>query len=248
MANVSYADVSAVVSMILEKMAATGGLEPRRWPVSAPLRVASERIAGLLNKWNEATFNEIVADNVVQDLSIAGWRDHFVDLHARLGECHREEDLEALDRLRGSFWLECLRGRVNVTLTIAPTRPARVQMISLVPAMPLSARLHGAVEYLMTGGGRPLDEARGWWASSVDVPRMDEVLLAFRGAYGPCSLEEVIEGDGETQARVRLTCQRGGVDMVVETNSEGQLESVEFVSGRLADIFFSLDPGRRCVP
>ncbi len=130
-ANVTYAPASRVVRAIVDQLAETGALQPRVVPASAPLLEARERVTALVNKWSDAEANALAADNLFLDRSLDARRDEVVALSKQLGACRPEGDFEAENWLRGSFALKCDRGMLDVSLTLAPTHPPKVQYLTL---------------------------------------------------------------------------------------------------------------------
>ncbi len=49
------------------------------------------------------------------------------------GECREEGPFVVTNALRGAWRLRCARGDLAVRITLAPTEPARVQYLSVVP-------------------------------------------------------------------------------------------------------------------
>jgi hypothetical protein len=86
-----------------------------------------------VNKWSDAEANALAADNLVLDRSLEARRDEVVGLSQQLGTCRPEGDFQAENWLRGKFALKCDRGMLDVSLTLAPTRPPKVQFLSITP-------------------------------------------------------------------------------------------------------------------
>jgi CubicO group peptidase (beta-lactamase class C family) len=132
-ANVTYAPASRAVRAIVDQLAKSGALQPRVVPASAPLLEARERVTALLNTWSDAEAKALAADNLFLDRSLDARRKEVTELSKQLGACRPEGDIEAENWLRGSFALTCDRGTLDVSLTLAPTRPPKVQFLTLTP-------------------------------------------------------------------------------------------------------------------
>jgi CubicO group peptidase (beta-lactamase class C family) len=129
-ANVTYAPASRAVRAIVDQLAKTSALQPRVVPASAPLLEARERVTALVNTWSDAEANALAADNLFLDQSLDSRRQEVTALSKQLGVCRPEGDIDAENWLRGSFALKCDRGMVDVSLTLAPTHPPKVQFLS----------------------------------------------------------------------------------------------------------------------
>ena len=92
----------------------------------------------------------------------------------------------------------------------------------------------------MTGLARAWTEeaANALLAPSADRARLRGQLEAAGRLYGACRPGHVLGGDGSTQTRVRLECDRGAVVASLAANADGKLTSVTFSS----------PPDATCVP
>jgi CubicO group peptidase (beta-lactamase class C family) len=238
LANVTYAGAGGIARGMLEKLAATGGLQPRHWPASAPLLETRAAVSALVNQWSDEGLQAIAADNLLLDRPLDTRRQDVMALHESLGACAPEGDIEAENWLRGSFKLGCQRGWLQVAFTLAPTRPPRVQYLSLTEGRPLSERLSSTVRRLASATAGDTGDLTPLLASSVDAAALLRQLEALRDDYGTCAVGATLNGNGSTSARVRLTCERGQTDLVVRAASDGRLERVQFAS----------TAGEPCVP
>ena len=130
MANVTYAGPAAAGRAVLDRLNATGALQPRLVHASPALLGARERVVSLVNGWKDETLTGVAADNLLLDKSLATRRDELTALHERLGACRVAGDIDAENWLRGRFRLACERGALDATVTLAPTTPPRVQYLS----------------------------------------------------------------------------------------------------------------------
>ncbi len=65
--NVTYGGAGSVGRGILEKLAATGALQPRKLPASTPALAARDAIASLVNQWSDQKLEAVAADNLLLD-------------------------------------------------------------------------------------------------------------------------------------------------------------------------------------
>jgi CubicO group peptidase (beta-lactamase class C family) len=238
LANGTYAGAGGIARTMLEKLAATGALQPRKLPASEPLLATRTAVAALVNQWNDAQLEAIAADNLLLDRPLAKRREEVAGLHETLGACAPSGDIDVQNWLRGSFRLTCERGWLTVSFTLAPTQPPRVQFLSFSEGRPLSDRVASVVGTLAAAtaaGSSGVTDALG---ASIDMAALNRQLAAVRGDYGACTVGDTLSGDGTTRARVRLACERGRTDVTIRATAAGQVEQVQF----------GLASGDVCVP
>jgi len=140
--------------------------------------------------------------------------------------------------LRGEWGLGCDRGRLRLSLTLAPTQPPRVQYLEAVSVLPLSPALEAAAAGLAKGIGRSdgVGSLPGGLAPTADRSAVGR-LLAAAAAYGACRVGPTRQGGGDA-ATVRLLCDSGGLEARMEVDPRGALLSLALTPG----------PEEACVP
>lgn len=109
-----------------------------------------------------------------------------------------------------------------------------MQTLQFTSAKPLSAGLKLTVNQILKMiAVWDEEKAKRLFASSLKRKQIQSQLEAVRVQYGKLRGGDVLEGDGQTQARVRLVGERGIVDMQVklDQNSE-QVVEVTFTRPR----------------
>ena len=186
MAN-EHAPAAGVARVVLDRLAASGALQPRRVTPSPLLLQTRDRIVSLLKRWDAAAA-AMAADNLLLDQPLEARRQEMMAMHERLGTCHGDAEIEADNWLRGTVRLPCERGSVLVRFTLAPATPL-VQSLSLVEAHPLEAALARSVESL----ARLADEWDEERASALLAPEaargLRPQLAAIRQLCGSCGWE-----------------------------------------------------------
>ena len=225
LANVTYANAGSVARGMLDKLAATGGLQPRRLPASSALLSTRATLTSLVNSWNDAAFEAAAADNLLLDRPLAERRAEAEKFNAALGTCAPDGDIEAENWLRGSFRLKCERGWLTTSFTLAPTMPPRIQYLSFVEGRPMAPALKAAADTVV-GAINKRDDAGLTTAPKVDRAMLIRQVKAFAADYGTCTVGNTLDGDGGTRARVRLACERGQADLSVTAAADGTLETV----------------------
>ena len=128
LANRTYAGPSVAVwdAAIALNSAGLLGVE-REVPVSADLESAY-RSAGMMYKSGDVTTaRDRLAMNFLLDRDADGWARELAKLKAEAGECETTAPIAATGKLSGDFTWRCSHGRVEGSLTLAPTRPALIQ-------------------------------------------------------------------------------------------------------------------------
>ena len=136
------------------------------------------------------------------DRSMEERRTEVLQLRQAVGVCRPNGAFRVENWLRGSFRLGCDHGWVDVTVTLAPTTPPAVQYLSFEEGHSLEPSLRTAIE---------------------------SQLASFGSVYGACTIGDAVSGNGRTDARVSLHCERGPVDLIVHADSDGRLDRARFM-------------------
>jgi hypothetical protein len=136
--NVTYTSWTRATTAAMEKFVATAGLQPRQ-PAAAPaLTDAREKVSRLVAHWDDALADSIAAENLFLDETKDRRRAGIAKLQDTVGACRAGagpwDNIE--NALRGSWTMDCERGKLQVAITLAPTMPPKVQMLGVRPAPP----------------------------------------------------------------------------------------------------------------
>lgn len=135
-ANLTYAGTGAVNARVGALLIEKGGLPRRELPPSAILLARQKQVAALVQTWEPALADAIVAENFFLDRSRGAWSTQAREALASAGTITAVGALVPENQLRGTFPLIGGKGRVDVTFTLTPERDPRVQELRLafVPA------------------------------------------------------------------------------------------------------------------
>jgi CubicO group peptidase (beta-lactamase class C family) len=130
--NLTYTGWGRPVDAALDALAKTGALQPRVVQPSPALVAARDAVARLVVRWDQALADSIAAGNLFLDQSSERRRAQLDDLHAKVGACSEGNGFDLVENaLRGDWTMTCDRGRLQVSITLAPTMPPKVQFLAV---------------------------------------------------------------------------------------------------------------------
>ena len=92
-----------------------------------------------------ALAQRIAADNLFLDAAVEVRAARFGTLATTHGACRTTGAIEPENALRGSWRMKCDRGWLDVSITLAPTNPPRVQLINVQSTLPPDPEMTKAV-------------------------------------------------------------------------------------------------------
>jgi CubicO group peptidase (beta-lactamase class C family) len=132
--NLTYAPMDPATLECLELLDHLGALPPKASIVPAPALIAArDRLAWLLNAWDDELADDLFAANVFADEERDRRRNQATVLQERCGPLTPGE-LEASSATAAAFDLHGQRGDVRVSLSLSPEVPPRVQWYEVVSA------------------------------------------------------------------------------------------------------------------
>lgn len=132
--NLTYTGWGGPTTQAFEALARSGGLVPRE-PTAAPVLVERrEQVARLIARWDDRFADSVAAMNLYLDESKQRRRGAIEAVRASAGEsCRNEGPMVAENALRGRWRMRCGTADLRVSITLAPTEPAGVQFLEVVP-------------------------------------------------------------------------------------------------------------------
>ncbi|HMG75767.1 MAG TPA: serine hydrolase domain-containing protein [Pyrinomonadaceae bacterium] len=212
MGNLTYTPgFGGLFSDAIAALDRTGALKPRVVQPSPALLSAQNDVSQLITKWDDALAKRIAADNLFLDASAevraARWR----ALATTQGGCRTAGVIEPENALRGTWRMTCERGWLDVSITLAPTSPPRVQLINVQSTLPPDTEMTKAVTSVgKLIGGWNAKALESIAAPSLDLEKVRRQIGAM-SSWGSCKMGETAGGDGSRNSTVRFACERGTV-------------------------------------
>jgi len=134
MGSLTYTPWTPTVDQALGVLQRTGGLEPRT-PQPAPvLEARRTQVTRLVQEWSAPLADSLAAMNLFRDEPAARRQAQVARVRDEAGgACRNEGEFVVENALRGRWRMRCARSDLLVSITLAPTEPAQVQFLSVVP-------------------------------------------------------------------------------------------------------------------
>jgi CubicO group peptidase (beta-lactamase class C family) len=132
--NLTYTGWTPVSTRALEILQRSGGLVPRV-PQPAPVLLERrEQVSRLVARWDDALADSLAAMNLYLDEPRDRRRVAIERVRADAGdECRNEGSFVVANALRGRWRMRCRAGDLQISITLAPTEPTKVQFLQVIP-------------------------------------------------------------------------------------------------------------------
>ena len=133
--NLTYTGWSGIATTALETVVKKLDLHPRQ-PVASPaLAGMRDKVSRLVANWDDRLADGIAAENLFLDQTKDRRRAEIERVRAASGACTPGSGFDNVENaLRGSWTMNCEKGKLEVSITLAPTMPPTVQFLSVRPA------------------------------------------------------------------------------------------------------------------
>lgn len=129
--NLTYTGWGGVITDALAALSRTGGLRPREPQPSTALTSARDAVSRLVVSWDDRLADSVAAMNLYLDESKNRRQRAIAALRSDVGQCRDEGPFAVENSLRGQWMMQCDKGRLRVSITLAPTIPPKVQYLSV---------------------------------------------------------------------------------------------------------------------
>jgi hypothetical protein len=155
LANLTYANVGVACREALDLLIRDSEVMPRVRPVAPALEAARQDVIRLLDGWDEDLADSLFAENFFLDLDREHWQQEWKKLSERHGILAPEGPFAVENWLRGNWRMTGERGWCQISITLAPTVPPRIQEMEIDSTLPPSPALQAAAEALTALIERP---------------------------------------------------------------------------------------------
>src|SRR3954470_20525881 len=139
--NLTCTGWTAAATSALEALVSNADLHPRQPAPSPALIETRDKVSRLVAHWDDALADSIAAENLFLDTSKDRRRAEIERLRAG-GACTPGNGFDTVENaLRGSWTMNCDKGKLDVSITLAPTLPPTVQFLSVRPAPATAPRV-----------------------------------------------------------------------------------------------------------
>jgi len=134
MGNLTYTSWGRVADEAIGMLERTGALVTREPQPSPALIAARDDVMRLMEAWDDSVADRVAADTLYLDMPKERRRERLAALDAVHGACQAMPGrFDVENALRGSWLMACERGWLEVSITLAPTIPPKVQHWAVTP-------------------------------------------------------------------------------------------------------------------
>jgi len=127
--NLTYAPLRDLNVYLLNSIVEQANLEPLPVPVSPILEQRKGELLSVLPEWVGVGESELFAENFFLDHSLQSVKSQTEELFVKIGRITGASAMQQENWLRGSFTLYGEAGQVDVTFTLSPENPPRIQQL-----------------------------------------------------------------------------------------------------------------------
>ena len=109
---------------------------PARAGVAPALATAYAAVGTIFTSGSVTAAGDVLAMNFLMDRDAEHWARELAALKAQVGTCDTTSPIVPTGALSGDFTWRCEHGRVKGSVLLAPTRPPRIQALSMARATP----------------------------------------------------------------------------------------------------------------
>jgi CubicO group peptidase (beta-lactamase class C family) len=128
--NLTYANMGAPVSNVVDTLIFLADLKKRVFPVSPILKAMQENLMKTLTTW-EDQYDNLFAENFFPDKSKDRWKKETTALFAKIGTIKNVSVMEPENLLRGTFTITGEKGKLEVFFTLTPETKPKIQQLEI---------------------------------------------------------------------------------------------------------------------
>jgi len=109
----------------------TAGLKPRKLPASDILLERQGQITQLIQHWEPALEDKVLAENFYLDKSREKRMEAIQEILEKAGPIEKIGEMDPENQLRGSYKIQAQNGDVNIFFTLTPEKDPKVQQLNI---------------------------------------------------------------------------------------------------------------------
>lgn len=125
--NRTYSPMSVLTMQILDTLVRLSGLKPGSISVSSVLQTRMQQLAAFIPDWKNAEQSGIFAENFFPDYTLPLLQRQSAELFGQIGAIRNIGPMRADNNLRGTFTIECEKGKADVYFTLTPEKIPLIQ-------------------------------------------------------------------------------------------------------------------------
>lgn len=198
---------------LLGMLREAGVLERASAPAAPALVEAADAVTRLLARWDDALAARSLDPQGLRSFWLGHLQRDFEALARAHGTCEREGPLRSEQPTSARLRLACTRGAIELELLLTPAQPARVQAVHVHEELPPGERLDAVARGLARALGGWDDAAALLFEPSLDARRLKHAFEGLGLELGNCELGRALGSDGANEARYRLECGAGAIEL-----------------------------------
>jgi CubicO group peptidase (beta-lactamase class C family) len=128
--NLTYANMGAPVSNVVDTLIFLAQLKKRVFPVSPILKTMQDNLMKALPTW-EDQYDNLFAENFFPDKSKHRWKKETTALFSKIGQVKGVSAMEPENLLRGTFTIIGEKGELDVFFTLTPETNPKIQQFEI---------------------------------------------------------------------------------------------------------------------
>ena len=229
LSNRTYAGMTGPCNEALALLIETSGVQPYTKPVAPALAAARDGVLRLFKAWDAELAATLFADNFFLDSDLAHRERTLQQLQEKHGALAPDGPFVVENWLRGEWRMVGEQGWCQVSITLSPTVPPRIQTLDIESTLPPSSALQRAAEQLAALITQPTRRAlTRLCAAAADLETIWEQVRLANLLGGACTVGETLGGDGATWAKFTFAGSKRNLMVKLTVNERGKLLEASF--------------------
>ena len=128
--NLTYANMGAPVSNVVDTLIYLADLKKRVFPVSPILKNTQKNLMKAMTNWDEQ-YDGLFAENFFPDKSKDRWKKETTELFSKIGTIKNVSPMQSENLLRGTFTITGEKGELEIFFTLTPETKPTIQELDV---------------------------------------------------------------------------------------------------------------------